>query len=148
MDPTQMSTLLGLTAVVAVFVVPLVRPRRETPRVTILLYPVRNRSETRMRRELAALEGRRVLAVTDPDDVETIAALRRLRRELPGLDVLVTPGANDPSWSAAWRAWLRNPKAWREPRRLRHLPARQRRKVVYGYHYAEAGGAAIAGVHA
>jgi len=120
--------------------------RAADPRERVVLYPVRHRSEGTMRDDLATVGTRHVLAVTDHDDEETLAGLRRLRPEFPSLDILVAPDADDPSWSLAFRSWLTNRRAWREPRWKRFLPARQRRKVVYGYHHAEAGGALIEGV--
>jgi hypothetical protein len=148
-DPAQTITLLFSAAVVlAQWPHLLFAATLEAPRDTITLYPVRHRDETTMRRELTALGHRRVLAVTDHDDHDTTAGLRRLRSEFPSLDILVAPDATDPSWSAAWRSWLVNGKAWREPRSGRPLPPRQRRQVVYGYHHVEAGGGAVIdGVH-
>jgi hypothetical protein len=118
------------------------------PRERVVLYPVRHRSEDTMRDDLATVGSRHVLAVAAHDDPETLEGLRRLRPEFPALDILIAPEAADPSWSLAFRSWLSNQRAWRERRwkRKRFLPAPQRRQVVYGYHFAEAGGAVIEGV--
>jgi hypothetical protein len=123
------------------------RRRHEGPREVVVLYPVRSRTEAAMRDDLSRIGSRdvwgrhrRVLAVTDHDDVETLAALRRLRAEFAHLDVLVAPDAADPSWSAAWGSWLADARSgreavWRETRSGRRLSPRQRRQVVYGHHH-------------
>ena len=156
-DLALMTTLLIAAAAVLAQRPDLAAPtRREDPDETVVLYPVRHEAETTMRQDLAALgdqdgrgRRRRVLAISDHDDPDTIAGLERLRREIPYLDILVAPDPADPMWSTVWRSWLVRTKAWRETRSGRPLPPRQRRQVVYGYHHVEAGGGAVVGgVHA
>lgn len=112
----------------------------------VLFYPVLRELEETMRSTFISL-GRidypkaryRIVAVPNSDDHETIASLRRLRREFDFLDIIETPPTRHPSWAGVWANWDANPKAywWHQgPRaRDRNLPPKKTRQLIYALHH-------------
>ena len=133
-DPGLTTTLLALAAAMVLRLRPELvptRPRRES----VVVYPVRGQAEADLRADLGRIgprdllgRPRRVLAVIDHDDAEALVSLRRLRSDLPHVEIVVAPDAADPSWCAAWTAWLADSRPVRG-----RLSPKQRRQVVYGH---------------
>ncbi len=116
----------------------------------VLFYPVLRELEETMRttfHSLSRLEyppGRySVIAIPNKDDAETIAALKRLQRDFPFVQIIEVPPTSHSSWNKVWTAWQRTPKAyWWHHGRRRHnraLPPKKTRQLVYAfYHVADA----------
>ncbi len=116
----------------------------------ILLYPVLHEAEETMRTTMLSIAAARkryapaeakVVAIPNADDVVTTAALQRLQREFPFLEILAVPTTSDPSWSPVWAAWDTNDKVywWHQGKRqaVRDLPPKKTRQLVYAlYCYA------------
>lgn len=125
------------------------RPGSPQPPV-LLLYPVLHEAEETMRTTMLsialAVEAyhpgiARVVAIPNEHDRATIASLRRLKAEFSFLEILEVPPTSDPRWSAVWRDWDANPKAywWHSGKRRaeRVLPAKKTRQLVFTlYAYA------------
>jgi cellulose synthase/poly-beta-1,6-N-acetylglucosamine synthase-like glycosyltransferase len=108
----------------------------------ILFYPVLREREDTMRTTLLGLAKaeypagrRRIVAIPNSDDRETIASLNRLRAEYPFLEVLPVPPTTDGSWGPVWSSWDLNPKAywWHVGRRAgaTQLPPKKTRQLVW-----------------
>ncbi len=111
----------------------------------IVLYPVLRELEATMRTSMLGFERagyaggrRRVIAIPNADDAETLASLERLSLEYDFLEIMAVPPCEDPSWSVVWRAWDSNQKAywWHQGRRAheRALPAKKTRQLVYAFY--------------
>ena len=119
-------------------------PHADEPEV-IVLYPVLHELEATMRTSMLGLSRaeypggvRRVVAIPNADDVETIRSLERIAQEHPFLEILPIPPTSDPSWSAVWDAWDSNRKAywWHSGKRRgeRSLPAKKTRQLVFAFY--------------
>jgi len=115
----------------------------------IVLYPVLHELESTMRTSMLGFQRaeypggkRRVIAIPNADDHETIASLKRVREEFPFLEILEIPLTTDPSWEPVWKAWDENPKAywWHigKRREARSLPPKKTRQLVYALYTAVA----------
>ncbi len=115
------------------------------PDEIILLYPVLDELESTMRTTMLGLERaefpggrRRVIAIPNDNDHETIAALRNIQTECSFLEIMPIPSTDDPSWDVVWRAWEANDKAywWHtgKRRRERALPPKKTRQLVYAFY--------------
>jgi len=116
-------------------------PESEWPYI-VLFYPVLHELETTMRTTFLSLskveypaDRRRVVAIPNADDGETIASLRRLAAEFSFLEILEIPPTSDPSWQVVWDSWEANPKAywWHHGKRagLKDLPPKKTRQLIY-----------------
>jgi cellulose synthase/poly-beta-1,6-N-acetylglucosamine synthase-like glycosyltransferase len=131
------------------------RYERETLRLPqsspdiVVLYPVLHELESTMRTSMLGFQraeypggNRRVIAIPNADDHETIASLERIREEFPFLEILEIPPTGDPSWGPVWEAWEENPKAywWHSGKRqgTRALPPKKTRQLVYALYTAVA----------
>ncbi len=111
----------------------------------VLFYPVLRELEATMRTTLTALarmdypaDRFRVVAIPNADDHVTIAALTRLQRDFPFMDLTAVPDTSDPSWRAVWDAWDANDKVYwwhRGPRaKIRDLPPKKTRQLIYAFY--------------
>ena len=111
----------------------------------VLFYPVLRELEETMRTTLTSLaaldyppDRRRVIAVPNADDRDTVASLRRLQRDFPFLEMLEVPPTSDPSWQTVWRAWDNNLNAhwWHQGVRARDadLPPKKTRQLIYAFY--------------
>lgn len=124
------------------------RPHGREPRAVpevIVFYPVLDELEATMRTSMlgfarAEYPGatRRVVAIPNSDDHETIAALEHIREEHTFLEILPVPPTSDERWSAVWAAWDANPKAywWHTGKRAHtsSLPPKKTRQLVYAFY--------------
>jgi len=119
----------------------------------LLLYPVLRELEETMRTTFCALDKLdyprdryRIVAIPNHDDHATIAALVRLQAEFSWLELLVVPATSDASWDVVWSQWESNPKAywWHAGKRarVRDLPAKKTRQLVYAFYSLCPAGAA------
>ena len=111
----------------------------------VLLYPVLREDEDTMHTTIVSL-GRmdypkdkyRVIAIPNFDDTDTIAALRRLQKELHFLEIMEVPSTADPSWNVVWEAWNNNPKTywWHEGKfkGCKDLPPKKTRQLIYAFY--------------
>jgi cellulose synthase/poly-beta-1,6-N-acetylglucosamine synthase-like glycosyltransferase len=111
----------------------------------VLFYPVLRELEETMRTTFTSLarldypaQRYRVVAIPNESDRDTVQSLRRLAREFSFLEIIEVPPTADESWSAVWRHWNRNPKAywWHQgPRaRSRDLPPKKTRQLIYAFY--------------
>ena len=116
-------------------------PESQWPYI-VLFYPVLRELEATMRTTFVSLakldypaQRRRVVAIPNADDAETIASLRRLAAEFSFVQILEIPPTTDPSWQVVWDAWDANPKAywWHHGRRagVKDLPPKKTRQLTY-----------------
>jgi glycosyltransferase XagB len=116
-------------------------PHPDAPDI-IVLYPVLDELEATMRTSMLGFERapypqgrRRVVAIPNSNDTETIASLRRVAAEYPFLDILEIPPTSDSRWERVWGAWNANTKAywWHHGKREgeRALPPKKTRQLVY-----------------
>ncbi|WP_301123069.1 glycosyltransferase family 2 protein [Mycolicibacterium fortuitum] len=112
------------------------------PPPIVLFYPVLHEPEATMRTTFLGLENadypthlKRVVAIPNSDDKQTIQSLRRLQRQFGWLEVAPVPPTTDRSWDVVFDAWEANPKAywWHTGRRAgqRDLPPKKTRQLVW-----------------
>jgi len=114
-----------------------------TPEV-IVLYPVLDELEATMRTAMIGFSraeypgARRVIAIPNADDAETISSLHRIQQDHAFLEVLEIPPTDDDRWAAVWKAWDGNPKAyWWHTGKRNHdqgLPPKKTRQLVYAFY--------------
>lgn len=115
----------------------------------VLFYPVLREPEETMRTTFHSLarldypaDRYSVIAIPNADDVETVAALKGLRRDFPFVQVIEVPPTSHSSWGKVWVAWERTPKAywWHRGRRMRNraLPPKKTRQLVYAFYQVAA----------
>ena len=115
----------------------------------VLFYPVLREPEETMRTTFHSLaridypaDRYSVIAIPNDNDVETVAALKRLQRDFPFVRVIEVPPTTHSSWSKVWVAWERTPKAywWHQGRRKRNraLPPKKTRQLVYAFYQVAA----------
>ncbi len=120
---------------------PVSEPQAGGPEV-IVFYPVLDELEATMRTSMlgfarAEYPGgtRRVVAIPNANDVETIASLERVAREFPFLEILPVPPTSDARWGPVWIAWDGNAHSywWHVGKREheRALPPKKTRQLVY-----------------
>ncbi|HEV7346529.1 MAG TPA: glycosyltransferase family 2 protein [Devosia sp.] len=111
----------------------------------VLFYPVLRELEATMRTTFVSIghieypRGKfSVVAIPNADDVETVAALRRLQREFPFLQIIEVPHTRHKSWNVVWDSWQRTPKAywWHKGKyaRDRNLPPKKTRQLIYAFY--------------
>lgn len=80
----------------------------------------------------------RVIAIPNSDDVDTIAALRRLQSQFEFLEIMEVPPTSDPSWDGVWRDWAANPKAYwfhqGSTKGRRDLLPKKTRQLIYMFY--------------
>ncbi len=119
-------------------------PGAQAPEV-IVFYPVLDELEATMRTSMLGFDRaaypqgrRRVVAIPNSSDHETIASLRRIAADYDFLEILEIPPTGDERWSAVWDAWESNPKAywWHTGKRerSRELPPKKTRQLVYAFY--------------
>jgi glycosyltransferase XagB len=111
----------------------------------VLFYPVLEELESVMRTTMIALQELdyptdryRIIAIPNSSDMATIAALMRLQREFPFLELMEVPPTDHPSWQPVWDAWNINPKAywWHNGATAydKNLPPKKTRQLVYAFY--------------
>ncbi|HEY1883169.1 MAG TPA: glycosyltransferase family 2 protein [Candidatus Cybelea sp.] len=124
---------------------PLDEPHEDWPYI-VLLYPVLHELEATMRTTFLALakidyppQRRRVVAIPNSHDTETLASLKRLATEFDFLEILKVPPTTDPSWQIVWDSWDSNPKAywWHAGKRagVKDLPPKKTRQLIYALYH-------------
>jgi cellulose synthase/poly-beta-1,6-N-acetylglucosamine synthase-like glycosyltransferase len=113
----------------------------ERPEI-IVVYPVLDELEATMRTSMLGFDRadypdgkRRVVAIPNADDVETIKSLEQIQLDHPFLEILPIPPTSDPSWAPVWEAWNQNAKAywWHAGKRSHSqaLPPKKTRQLTY-----------------
>jgi cellulose synthase/poly-beta-1,6-N-acetylglucosamine synthase-like glycosyltransferase len=124
-------------------------PKHALPKI-VLFYPVLKELEQTMRTTFTGMQRAdyppellRVISIPNDNDATTIASLHRLQNEFPFLEVLPVPATTDPSWSAVWNAWEKNPKAywWHKDKRKgdRALPPKKTRQLIWAMYQVAPG---------
>lgn len=111
----------------------------------VLFYPVLRELEGTMRTTFTSLsqlrypaERYKVVAIPNEDDLETVAALRRLKQDFSFLEIVEVPPTTHRSWQPVWDNWDSTPKAywWHVGPRAgnRNLPPKKTRQLIYAFY--------------
>ena len=111
----------------------------------VMAYPVLHESFETMHSTLISLarldypaSRRRIIAVPNSDDHNTIAHLHRLAEEFPFLEIMEIPPTTDPRWESVWANWSQNPKAyWFHQGATasdRDLPPKKTRQLIFMFY--------------
>lgn len=108
----------------------------------VLAYPVLHEDEECMHSTMVTLsridyprDRYRVIAIPNSNDTITIAALQRLQKEFPFLEILSVPPTNNPTWNVVWQAWDLCPFTywWHrgKTKGVQNLPPKKTRQLIY-----------------
>jgi cellulose synthase/poly-beta-1,6-N-acetylglucosamine synthase-like glycosyltransferase len=111
----------------------------------VLFYPVLRELEATMRTTFLSLaqldyppDLYSVVAIPNRNDLPTLAALRRLQKEFPFLQIIEVPHTRDPSWQVVWDSWssTKNAYWWHQGKYAgnRDLPPKKTRQLIYAFY--------------